>query len=115
MDVEEHPAVILSDAVRRDRVEGTGPDVPFFDAAFEPRRGIAHHRAHEVVGFCDIGLPARGIIERRERSWWRAEPAHGQDGLGLRAHGGGDRNLSGFELNHGAIVQRGDIPRQAAW
>jgi len=113
VDVEEHPTVIVRDGVRRDDVEGAGPDVSFLDAALEPSRGITHHRAHEAVSLGDIGLPGCDVVKRRELSRWRAERAHGQDRLSLLADGGGDWYLSFRDVNHGAIVQTRDFQRSS--
>ena len=94
VDVEEHSGVVVRYTVRRDDVEGARPDVAFLDAACEPGGRITHHRAHETVGLGDVGLPAFGVIERRQFPCRRTEPAHRQHRLGLLAHRAGDRDLS---------------------
>ena len=88
MDVEEHPGIIVRDAVRCDDVKGARPDVALFDAAREPGSRITHHRTHEIIGLRDIGLPPLGVVKRGELPRWRTEPAHGQDRLSLLADGG---------------------------
>ena len=109
MDVEEHRTVAVRDTIWRHDVEGAGPNVSFLDGALEPGGRITHHRAHEAVGLGDIGLPACGVVKRRELFLWRAQPAHGQNRLSLRADGGGDGYLSGLQVCHEAIVQIGDV------
>ena len=85
MDVEEHPAIIVCDTRWRDDIERTRPEVALLNGAFESCGGITYQREHEVVGLGDIGLPTRGVVERRQLFRWRTETAHGQDRLRLLA------------------------------
>ena len=96
--------VVLRDSVRGDDVKGARPDVTLFDAAREPGDRITDHGAHETIGLGHVGLPPLGVVECGKLPWWRAEPAHRKDRLSLGADGRRDWYLSGWDLNHGAIV-----------